>query len=837
MWVADGPGPVTVVVGDERWREGEPVSGGLRFRLTVPPGASAVTVTRGARRLVLPLAEATDPSWLAPARELLAAGRTGELERLLLAPSRSPDPGEQGRALSIRGRLAYSRGEGGGALLRAATRAWRRAGRLRETLDDGTLAARAALEEGDFATARALLDGLPPAVPAVADGRYLVDFYRGLLAEATGDSRGALAVFARAVERARRLGLDGERRAAEQVLARELSRLGRYEEAAERFAALAQEEDGGDPCERVSLLVNQGWALLSAREAHGGGVTAADPAPLFAEVLELLDGAAGGCPRVAEERRNAAFNAALAHLQAGRPGPARRALAMARAIPGEPRVPLLLWWIDLEGRLALAAGRREAALDRYRELAALADASAQPEAAWRAAVGLARVHGGRGETAAAIAALTAAEEGLVRESLAVPVQEGRDTFLAQREAGTRLLVDLLLREGRPGEALAVVRRARSRALSGLVRSARLGRLSGADRERWDRTVGRYRELRAELDAAAGDDWQRAADELVRAQGRRAVLRDELRRRLDHALALLGGARLPALPPLPPGEVLLAFHPLPTGWVVLAARDGEVRTRRLDAAPPAADPAALTREVLDPIADWLDGARRLRVLPYGSLKRVDFHALPWRGGALLDALPVVYGVDVEVPPVAGSGVLVVGDPRGDLRAARGEAAAVAELLAGRGSLTVLMGDGAGGSAVRAGLAGAGLFHYAGHGRFGDGGGIVLPLAAGAELTVGDVLILPGGPRWVVLAGCETGRSPVDAPGEALGLAQAFVLAGARGVVAAARPVSDQETTALIRNFYRHWGAAGDPAPALRRAVLAARDRSPGSDWSAFRLLEP
>jgi cellulose synthase operon protein C len=114
--------------------------------------------------------------------------------------------------------------------------------------------------------------------------------------------------------------------------------------------------------------------------------------------------------------------------------------------------------------------------------------------------------------------------------------------------------------------------------------------------------------------------------------------------------------------------------------------------------------------------------------------------------------------------------------------------------------------------------------------------VLPLAESSELTLGDVLALARAPRWVVLSGCETGRAGAAAPAESLGLAQAFLAAGSRSVLAAVRPVADDTAAALVDGYYRAWSPVTPVAAALRSAQLALRARDPRADWASFRIVE-
>lgn len=135
-------------------------------------------------------------------------------------------------------------------------------------------------------------------------------------------------------------------------------------------------------------------------------------------------------------------------------------------------------------------------------------------------------------------------------------------------------------------------------------------------------------------------------------------------------------------------------------------------------------------------------------------------------------------------------------------------------------------------------GAYLFHFAGHARFSgtDGWESAMPLADGGALTVGDVLALGSVPRLVVLSGCETGRS------DGLGLAHAFVAAGASAAVGTTRVVPDDHAARVMALFYEHLRADLPPADGAAIALQAAardllRDGRAPIDWQSFRVFVP
>lgn len=851
LWVEDAGAPLDVAVGQLRTPTdaGEAVASGRRLEIEIPASARRVTVERPRSETALwrlDLAPPEQRSWTERFRKLARDGEWTAARSLAVEMSEAPDPVDRALAHTWLRRLSYNEGRADAFVThaRAAAEAHGAVGRRQDRVDEVTAWAFHLLEEGRFAEARRVLDRLDVRPGDSAEMSVRGAYFSGLWAEQVGDARTALRALSAAALTAERVGLDGEHRAALQVLARELQRMGRVEDASavfERLRALPT----GDPCSRAQLAINEGWTWWLIRDAGG---EAPDPIPRYEEALTVYRDASAGCPRADDEIRNLELNLALAHVSADRPAAARRALGGARPVAETPdSVPLRLWRLDLDGRLALAEHRPEAALGHYERLARLADSIALPEARWRAAVGRAHAHRLLGDRSAALAELASAETLVEREVLRVPLAEGRGTFVAQREAASRWWVELLLEEGRPRDALDVARRSRNRVLQGLHRGDRLAALDPPDRRRWAGLMERHGRLRAELDASVAD-WTLSVRDLERAERRRGELRRELTRTLDDAFRLLGHEVTRRLPELSPDELVLAAHPLPGGWAIFGASGDRVAVHRVAASNPwTLPPARLADHLLAPFVELLEDTTRVRILPYGKLREVDVHALPWRDGNLLDSVPVVYGLDLSPETSRSPGstpdrparVLAVADPEGNLPQARREVERVSAAFARtRGDVRRLEGREATGAAVRHELSEVDVFHYAGHGASRGLGGweSALMLADGGRLTVGDVLALPRLPAWVVLSGCETGRTADPSPVETLGLAQAFAAAGSRGVVATSRPVSDVAARELVDAFYAAWDGRSDPAEPLRQAQLALRKSRP-EEWAAFRLVTP
>ena len=695
-----------------------------------------------------------------------------------------------------------------------------------------------------FAAVRKALAGLrlPPGSPA--ESRFQVAYYHGLLAEMEGDYRSALAGVQKAAEIAERVKMDRQQWLAEEELALLLRKIGRAREAAQLFERLRRTPHPEDSCEEAQILNNQAWSVLLAREA---GESFGDPTPLFEQALATYE----TCYRFTPEMRlNIWINLALAHLQEGRLEPAKDLLARAHELAPHPAPLYTLWRLDLEARIALREDRPVESLGLFDDLETLAVETSSPDGRLRAAFGQAQAYEALGDRAAALEILQEAEALLDEQSLQIPVQEGRETFMAMRQSIVSRHIEILLGQGRTAEALTTARHARSRMLRQLERSDRLAHLAPDRRARWERLLAEYQERRAALEERAQDDWKLPADQLRREQAARRAEAKAVQEILDQAFLALdvsGEPREATLPPPRPGELILIWSPLSRGWIGFAADGETIATHRFDLpAGVLSQPAELARRLLYPFRAAIEKAERIRILPSGPLQGVDVHALPFAGDILLAGRPVVYGLDLPVPsdPARSMGrhALLVANPRDDLPGALAEGRTVRKALeaGSRPWITEeLHSTAASAETVRKRLAAADLLHYAGHGTFSGFGGwdSSLLLAGDTRLTLGDLLALERVPAWVVLSSCNTGRASTEIPVESLGLAHAFLLAGSRAVVASTRPAADRTTPAFFAELYRQWNGEPDLAVAFQRAQLAWRQRNPREDWPGFRLFEP
>ena len=838
-------------LGDEvidDWQDTE--DGGRRFQFPVPLGVEIlveVEATQRGRRssFRLALAPNQEPTWFREARRQAYSGPHEGLREQLEARLDASPAELRGSILSLAARMSSAEPEQL-ATLKDAMALHRQSGKLMEWVDDLGMLQAIYLKNRRFEAMgqelRTLREHLPPVAPAEAV--FMAAYYQSILDSEVGNHRGALRSLQEGSLVAQRLDLVRQRALAQALTVPTLRRIGRTESAEAHLETLQSPLFNAlSPCHQAHLLNTGAWSLILSVEQ--------DPSPTLPILQRAQELATThGCGD--ELALHLRLNRALAEVRLGRAFEAHQALREAEDFADAAGSLHRLWRLDIEGRLALSEGRALDALEFYRAMQATVDEVVDPRADWWATLQQAVALEQAGETDEALAAYELAERMTADQSRQIPIDSGRETFVADAEIGSRRYLELLLRLApsptRVGTALDVARRSRVRVLQGLQRSHQLADLSLEQQTVWQNAVADYLSSRAairqDIEAAAGlsEDNRRLAEH------RRAELQREAARALDRAFLVFGDGetREVTLPPLRSGELLLVFHPLAEGWVSFAARPGLVRSGRFKvSAGLRDDPEALSRRLLEPFRDLLEDGERLRILPYGELQSVDFHALPWDGSVLLDGRSVVYGLDLQLPSSSRRSstpkrALVVGDPSQDLATAGSEARWVVQALKQRADMASvhhLDGRDATLQAVWDRLPEVDMFHLAGHSsRSGPFGWQSFLALYDGPLHLADVLALERVPSQVVLSSCESARTAETAVA-GLGLAQAFLLAGSEQVVAAQRVVDDRQTELLVRRLYDDPQAPLDLAERLRRAQLALRREVPSADWASFRVLEP
>ncbi len=201
------------------------------------------------------------------------------------------------------------------------------------------------------------------------------------------------------------------------------------------------------------------------------------------------------------------------------------------------------------------------------------------------------------------------------------------------------------------------------------------------------------------------------------------------------------------------------------------------------------------------------------------------------------------------PRTGIRALIIGNPQSPnaefppLPHAGEEVAAVRKALAGSGEVTVREGKEATAEAFeQANPAGYDYVHFAAHALSSSSAPlesalILSPSASGYKLTAESILKTPLHARLVSLASCRSAGERVTSGG-LVGLAWAFLQAGARYVAASLRDVDDGASREMSTRLYEGLRKGQSPEEALHAAKLAMLGgayREPAY-WAPWILLE-
>jgi len=260
--------------------------------------------------------------------------------------------------------------------------------------------------------------------------------------------------------------------------------------------------------------------------------------------------------------------------------------------------------------------------------------------------------------------------------------------------------------------------------------------------------------------------------------------------------------------------------------------------------------ALHGHLLAPIARHVEQADPLMILPYGELSYLPFEALIGPGGSFVGATKrLAYFTsehhlaetlrDFRGERRRGDDVWVgFADPRGRMGSALEEAAEIKALFATAELHTSETGT-AGEEHVLALREDCTILHFATHGILNghEPSQTYLEMdnnSGNGQLEQGEVwprlkrrapAFRKRSVRLVVLSACETARAQNNPEAEVLGMPDAFVMVGARAVVASLWSVYTYSTTDLMVEFYRrHIKEKKNAAVALqeaRNAILVAR----------------
>jgi len=141
----------------------------------------------------------------------------------------------------------------------------------------------------------------------------------------------------------------------------------------------------------------------------------------------------------------------------------------------------------------------------------------------------------------------------------------------------------------------------------------------------------------------------------------------------------------------------------------------------------------------------------------------------------------------------------------------------------------------------------LIHFAVHGtantQFPDRAALVLSNSPGSAddgfLQIREIRDLPLNAALVTLSACDSGDGKLLGEEAIASLERAFLLAGARSVLASIWTADDAYTVGLMKRFYEHLMSGMDNGAALMRAKLDLLDEFPDQAlpacWAGFTLV--
>ena len=264
-------------------------------------------------------------------------------------------------------------------------------------------------------------------------------------------------------------------------------------------------------------------------------------------------------------------------------------------------------------------------------------------------------------------------------------------------------------------------------------------------------------------------------------------------------------------------------------------------------------STLYETIIEPIQDLFSGSELvfipegpLYLAPFAAFKSPDSKYLcesfSIRVAPSLTSLKMIAQCPVDYHHK--SGVLLVGDPwvqdvtnLEPLPCAREEVNMIDEMV---GS-TPLVGRQATKDEVLRRLGSVALVHIAAHGNIKTGEIALAPNSTCSEadfiLTMKDVKQVQLRARLVVLSCCHSARGEIKAEG-VVGIARAFLGAGARSVLVSLWAIDDKATLEFMKNFYQHLVAGKSASEALNRAMNCMRESTEFSDvthWAPFVLI--
>ncbi len=809
----------------------EAIHGGALARLSInqsKPESTLSLVTRDATQLGLwslrLRREPLTPPLVALARQHMDAGQLDEALRNIESWSNQALSSDKGTYFGLRARIDIRRHKPQEAIewMTLAVEHHLRAGAASSALWDGTALIYLLTAQHRLLEAREWVSRLAEVASLDSENRARLLYHEHLIHLYLGRLRLSLDKLREATEIAERLQMDADLDSFRELLGSLLVDMAQNDEALAAFRRLLPRAQSLSACDRVRLFANAAFSFVTLRRKGMGLDAMEDPEALLDQAIALLDST---CRFYPNPHMKALLLTELARVRLDRGDIQGGESLVERAEKAslDPTEWLRLRWMLLRGMASSLRAQWQVSLEHFAMAELLARAIGFSPGQQEAKVGQAKAYAAMGNLEAASNQLDSAARLVQRASLEVPLGEGRGAFLYDESTVDQLRVGLLIDSGRYHDAFEAVREARTRLLATLPLANRLDRMAPARAKEWDGVLTAYRRERDSLEKEASADWGLSKEELMTKLGARARRSAELRKRLDDVLLLSSTASSRLAPAMPPDaeEVVLAYYPVGNKWLGFAWSRENLRYMAIGTIPAQASPSHWAEHLLGPFAPEIARAKGIRFWTYGAIDDIDFASLPWHSGLLGETKMVRYGLGVGASKrAADTGLrtaLVVADTLLDLRQSRSESEDVRASLHRAGfEVNVLEGRSATRHAVMAALAQASWLHFSGHGAFRgrDGWDSSMVLADRGTISAADVLALPQSPTHVLLMGCEMGRMNEHAGLPGPGIAQSFLLAGSRDVIAARRTVSDAFSARLATNI--HQAMALNPGQGLEGA---------------------
>lgn len=621
----------------------------------------------------------------------------------------------------------------------------------------------------------------------------------------------------------------------------------------------------------AQALWGLGAALAAAGQHEAAGEALADAAVLFAEAenVPLLVG-------VQLEQ------AALAAARGERQTAVRLAQTALQSLD-EGQWPVQQLYAHL--RLADLYGDAPQQAESHLQAAEpLLDALPLPQLCYRWQQRMGQLRRQQGDVAAARGHLETAVDTIEQLRGTVAQEAMRVSFLRDKMAAYDALLRLHLQQDDVAAAFAVSERAKSRTLLDLISGVQPASATASSAT----VAARVQTLQADLNAVynaflgagATEETTAVSPATLRQRARdlEAAIRQERLTATSHSVQDVIAAPLgynAIRDQLADDVALVAYHLLDDEIIAFVAADGPLRVvRRVSRAATVQALlqrlatqwsrfrlqeqflqrhmvrltetcrrilAELHRALFAPLESLLPAVGKVVVVPHDLLHQVPFAALHDGHDYLIDRYEISTAPSGTVlascrqrQRAAEAQSLLLAAPDEAIPHVHGEMAAVAARL---NDAAVFENEAATTAVYRRQAPHSGLIHLACHGLFRADNPMFSALKLHDRwLTAADILPVALNGPLVTLSACESGRSHVDAGDELLGLAWAFLGAGAGSLVVSQWIAHDETTATLMADWYTRMQTGEAPVAALRAAQLAMKGSYPHPYyWAPFTFI--